>query len=243
MGNSGVCVLPNNSENISDIIKLFIGDGLFQYMVEETNRYHAQNEFRIKDRVKSVKWKDVTVKELKKFIGLILLMGKIRKDNRDEYWSTDPTIQTSLFSQVLSRDRFKQIWEFWHSSNNSNIVDDSDRLQKVRPILTYLTSKFTSVYTPQRELSLDESIIPWRDRLAFKVYNASKIIKYGVLVRMVCEATTGYICNLDIYCRQGKPLLQTITTLLEPYVNLWHHLYMDNYYNSVHTCEILLQKK
>nr|QPD02194.1 PiggyBac6 [Dichotomius schiffleri] len=57
---------------------------------------------------------------------------------------------------------------------------------------------------------------------------------------MVCESTTGYICNFEIYCGQGKRLLETIQTVLSPYTNLWHHVYMDNYYNSVENSEKLL---
>ena len=41
-------------------------------------------------------------------------------------------------------------------------------------------------------MSLDESIMPWKGGLSFKVYNASKITKYGVLIRMVRTAKTGH---------------------------------------------------
>ena len=76
-----------------------------------------------------------------------------------------------------------------------------------------------------------------------RVYNAGKITKYELLVRMVCEATSGYICNLEVYTTEGKNLIQTITLVLEPYIKLWHHVYMDSYYNSVANTEILLSKK
>lgn len=240
LGQSGVFVMPNNSESVVDVVKLFIGDDLFEYMVTETNRYRAQNPDLFRDRAKSVKWKDVTVVELKKMLGLLLLMGRVRKDTRDEYWSTEKTIQTPIFAEVMSRDRFRQIWYAWHFSNNDD-RDDRDRLKKIRPIISYFLPKFQEVYKPERELSLDESIMPWRGRLSFKVYNASKITKYGLLIRMVCEARTGYICNFRMYCGEGSRLQETILNLLEPYSNLWHHIYMDNYYNSVATCELLLQ--
>ena len=67
-----------------------------------------------------------------------------------------------------------------------------------------------SVYSPKQELSLDEAIIPWRGRLAFRTYNPGKKMKYGLLVRMVCEAVSGYICNLEIYAAEGKKLQDTV---------------------------------
>ncbi|CAF1549098.1 unnamed protein product [Didymodactylos carnosus] len=60
---------------------------------------------------------------------------------------------------------------------------------------------------------------------------------------MVCEATSGYICNLEIYCAKGLKLRDTILNLMTPYFDLWHHLYMDNYYNSVENSQILLKHK
>jgi hypothetical protein len=40
--------------------------------------------------------------------------------------------------------------------------------------------------------------------MKFTTYNPGKITKYGVLVRMVCEAVSGYICNMEIYATEGK---------------------------------------
>ena len=59
---------------------------------------------------------------------------------------------------------------------------------------------------------------------------------------MICEATLDYICNFKIYSSAGKKLQDTILSILHPFVGLYHHIYMDNYYHSVDTAELLLQK-
>jgi len=241
LGQTGVVEMPNNSESVDEVVQLFIENDLFDYMAEETNRYHSQNVDKFKDSAKSVKWKDVSAVEIKQMLGLLLLMGKVRKETRDEYWSTDRTIETPIFAQVMSRDRIHQIWYSWHFSNNETDVNERDRLKKIRPIVSYFSQKFVQVYKPQRELSLEESIVRWKGRLSFKVYNASKINKYGNLIRMVCEARTGYICNFRKYDGEGSRLQQTISHLLQPFASLWHHVYMDNYYNGVDTIKALLE--
>lgn len=58
---------------------------------------------------------------------------------------------------------------------------------------------------------------------------------------MLCEAESGYICNLEIYCANGKKLDQTIMSLLDKNLGLGYHVYMDNYYNSIRTAELLLK--
>lgn len=74
--------------------------------------------------------------ELKKMLRLLLLMSKVRKDSRDEYWSTDRIIETPIFEQVMSRDRFCQIQYQWHFSNNKTDINKGDRLKKIRPIVS-----------------------------------------------------------------------------------------------------------
>ena len=82
-------------------------------------------------------------------------------------------------------------------------------------------SKFINVYKPQRELSLDESILSWRGRLSFKVYNATNIIKYGFVIRKHCEGKPRYICEFKIYHGDGCRLQETVLLqLLEPFENL-----------------------
>jgi hypothetical protein len=53
---------------------------------------------------------DVTSAETKKFFAIIFLMGHTRRDNLKEYRSTDPFLEIPIFSKLMSRKRFEQIW-------------------------------------------------------------------------------------------------------------------------------------
>ena len=70
----------------------------FQMIYDETKRFHVQTSQNFTQSPKSLKWKEVTVEELKIFMGLILLMGYVKKDTLKDYWSTDPLIETPVFS-------------------------------------------------------------------------------------------------------------------------------------------------
>jgi hypothetical protein len=86
-------------------------------------------------------------------------------------------------------------------------------------------------------------VIPWRGRLRIRTYNPGKLTKYGLLVRVVTESSSGYIANLEIYSAEGKKLQETILSILEPYLDQNYHVYQDNYYNCVATAEHLLSRK
>jgi hypothetical protein len=59
---------------------------------------------------------------------------------------------------------------------------------------------------------------------------------------MLCEAKTGYISNMEIYTAEGKKLNDTVTSVLENNVCVHHHVYQDNFYNSVNLAENLLKR-
>lgn len=170
-------------------------------------------------------------------------MGQTRKSHWRDYWSTDPLVEAPIFRATMSRMRFEQIHTFFHLNDNTQHKSPKDRLCKIRPLLNYIIPKFQSLYTPKQELALDEAMVPYRGRISFRTYNPAKITKYGILIRMLCESESGYICNFEVYSGQGKKLQETILSVLEPYLGQWHHIYQDNYYNSVSTAELLLRKK
>jgi hypothetical protein len=87
-------------------------------------------------------------------------------------------------------------------------------------VYEYFAQKFRSVYSLKQELSLDETMISWQGHLAFRTYNPGKKTKYGLLVRMVCEAVSGYICNMEIYSAEGKMLQDTVLSLLETWATI-----------------------
>ena len=153
-------------------------------------------------------------------------MGQVRKENIRDYWSTDPTISTPIFPHTIES-----------ISDNSQQTWDSGCLFKIWPVYVYFVQKFRSLYSPKQELSLDEAMIPWWGHLKF-----GKITKYGVLVRMVCEAVSGYICNVEIYSAEGKKLEDTVLSLLGRNLGQNHYIYQDNFYNSVRLAQTLLDR-
>jgi hypothetical protein len=110
-----VNVAMGDPSDVTQVVSAVIGDDLLQLFTEQSNLYHKQNVEKWKISLKSLKWTDITSTEMKKFLGLILLMGQVRKDNVKDYWSTDPTISTPIFSHTMSRNRFEAIWQAWHS--------------------------------------------------------------------------------------------------------------------------------
>jgi len=152
-----------------------------------------------------------------------------------------PQFPQLFFSHTMSRNHSESIWQAWHFSDNSQQTQDSGRLFKILPTCEYSVQKFTSVYSP-KQLSPDEAMIPWLGHRKFRTYNPGKITKDGVPVSMMCEAESGYVCNMEIYSAERKKLENTMFSLLDRNLGQSHHIYQDNFYNSVRLAETLLDR-
>lgn len=83
----------------------------------------------------------------------------------------------------MSRDGFLNLLRCFHFAPNISPNDrtqPNDRLYKIRLLITYFNNKMNTIYYPQKELSLDESMVLWRGRLQFRQYIQNKRHKYGI---------------------------------------------------------------
>ena len=108
--------------------------------------------------------------EMKAFVGVILNMGLVQLADIKDYWSTHLTPNLPFFRSVFSRDRFLQIFWMLHVGETPSTTKRS----KIQPFLDKLLPLFQTYLTPSRELSIDESMITFRGRVAFRQYIKGK---------------------------------------------------------------------
>jgi len=86
-----------NPESVVEVMSSVIVDDLMQLLTEQSNLYHSQNAEKWKVLPKTLKWYSITPEEMRKCLGLIILMGQVRKEIIRDYWCTEPTISTPIF--------------------------------------------------------------------------------------------------------------------------------------------------
>ncbi|KAI0218647.1 PiggyBac transposable element-derived protein 5 [Lamellibrachia satsuma] len=236
----------NNAEQCCDmtaeqLFGLFFTDYLFRLIVGETNRYADQCMKKApKKGRKHTEWSEVTIPELKTWLGLLLAMGIVQKKGRlGEYWSTHWLTQTPGFNDTMPRNRFLQILRYIHFVDNEDpSIDKTNKMWKVQNVLDYLNKRFRAAYHPRRELSIDETMLKFKGRLSIKQYIKIKPVKWGIKIFTLVEAKTGYVLNLLPYVGKhedtavGKTT-QTVLDVGKHYLNKGHRFFTDNYYTSV----------
>jgi hypothetical protein len=79
----------------------------------------------------------------------------------------------TIFLELFSKRSFHLLLKFLNFVDNES--DDeatcgSKRLYKLKPILDHLNAKFRSVYAPECDVSVNESLMMWKGHLSWKVY-------------------------------------------------------------------------
>ena len=162
----GLKVNMNSKEPI-DFFKLFVTGELINTMVLETKKYPEQeikNPFRKSPHLKD--WKAITADDMRNFLGIILHMGCVKLPSFEHHWSKNELCGFRVFSKVMLQNKFQLMLRFWHVGDNEH--SPGGRLSKIMPLVVQLNNKMATIYTLDRKLSIDESIMLWRRHLIFR---------------------------------------------------------------------------
>lgn len=232
--------------------RLLLTDDFLMKIVEETN-LNAVEIFctqGVSEQSRISNWKDMTIDELLTFLGIYLHTGNIKINRLQDYWKKDPLFRVQAIADSMSRNRFLLILRALHFSRNPGPQEErpADRLYKIRPIIEFFNERMCQVYYPGRELSLDESMVLWRGRLLFRQYIKNKKHKYGIKL-YVLTTPTGMVQKFAVYTGMlddmggANHTEKVVLHLLNEKLDVGHHIYMDNYYNSYALAKILLDRK
>lgn len=128
-------------------------------------------------------------------------------------------------------------------------AENFHRLYKIRLVLSQLNRKFQEIYSPSQNISVDEGMIA-KGRLSFRQYVPAKPTKYGIKVWMVADLANRYVLNYEVYLgkepgrqRQHGLGYDVVMTMTEPFWNLNHHVFLDNFCLSPKLLQDLLDRK
>ncbi|GBL73325.1 PiggyBac transposable element-derived protein 4 [Araneus ventricosus] len=256
-GNPGLNTRMDGSSPI-EFFCIFFDDDIVGYIASETNRYAEdfieKNDLTPSSRVQ--KWKDVDSSEIRVFLGIIILQGIVQKPLQKWYWSQRPLLSTPYLKQLMSEKRFSIIMKFLHFTNNETIdleTHPQPGLRKVYEVYDAINRKFKSSYVPERDVSVDESLLLYKGRLGCKQYLPKKRARFGIKFYQLCEYSSGYIWNSLIYTGKDMPLwnespkykstTNIVMTLLEDLIDKGYCVTLDNFYTSPELAELLLSHR
>lgn len=143
-----------------------------------TNRYAIQN---------GSSWKPTDKWEIKTFIALHVRMGCLKYPRVRMYWDT--TLGLSNFSQYMTVNRFFSLRTNFHVVDNLTLSNDNkDRFKKVRPMYDCVRKRCKQLIV-ERNISIDEQIVPFTGKLNIKQYCKGNPNPWGVKIYVMCGSS------------------------------------------------------
>ena len=243
-------VMPDNSAAVY-FFQLFVDNRILGNIVRETNRY-ARQSLAAKHKDPG-SWNELSLEELKAFLGLLIGMSMHRLPCPRDYWSSDWILGVPAFAKIMPRDRFLAIWNNIHLCDNTQMPQpgepNSDKLFKVRELLEDLKTNFRLNYEPHRQQAIDEAMIKYKGRTSLKQYMPMKPIKMGIKMWCRADSTNGYLCKFDIYTGKSPQGVQhglgysVVTQLCRHIKGKWYAIFCDNFFTSYKLVEDLYRDK
>ena len=226
-----------------DFFLQFMPETIYQETARLTN-ISASLEFYNFNTNKRREYKDVTTHDIKKWFGLIFLFGIVRKYSVDTYWSTDPLLGLNCVNKIMNKNRFTEIRRFLafydkrKKAEYEKVYPPLDPFYKFRFLLDHINEVCRKNYVPERELSVDESMISYQGVHRLKVFMPRKPIKWGFKAFVLSESSSGYVCNMILnegHKRgENEDILskRVVLQILQGYEHQGYRVYMDRWYTS-----------
>ena len=235
-----------------DYFKLFFTHELLSEIVQNTNAYAVwsiRHKRIVNPRYTDPQWSmtgenDVTLDELKAFLGLQIIFGLNPVRQYSNAFSGCNFLGNQGVRRTMSQKRFEKLCQYFHVSDRekepSRGSKDYDPLFKIRTVMEKLLKLFPKYCSFSQYQCLDESMVRCKARLPYIIFNKSKPCRRGIQVFVRTDATTGYCQQFEFYLgskltksSQRGLYFDVIDRLSKPLRGSNAKLFFDNAYTSV----------
>lgn len=221
-------------------------------MVANIHKFTTMHLIRAKERSSKMNirnYYETTVNEINALIGLFLLTS-IYKSNKESSKSlfASGVKGRPIFRAVMSYRRFTVLKEALRFDDPATRDErrKTDRAAPISEMFSKLVINSQLMYTIGDRCTVDESLLPFRGRVGFRIYMPNKPGKYGIKLMVLSDARTSYFYNAYIYTGKGsdgKDLTeeerklsvptQSLITLSTPIQRSNRNITADNWFSSV----------
>ena len=208
----------------------------------------SKYEFKVKIHDKS--W-ELSLEKFEAFIALTYARGIYGKSHSTDFlWNK--TYGPKIFGETMSRSDYKKIHRFIRFDNRSTRSEriKSDKFTHIREIFDLFVENCRGAYIPTNSLTIDEQLLPMKNRCPFIVFMPNKPDKFGMKFWILAEVKLKYIVNVIPYLgalekesRLGVPLAEhVVLNLTEVVQNKGYNVTTDNFFYLSSSCKETLRQ-
>ena len=231
--------------DLLEIFELIVTDEIIDHIVIYSNLYANQSignkEFKKTSRL--CKREDITAPEIRLYLAALIYRGVLGKPKEHLYYIKNKIFETPGFRRIISHDKMVLLEKFLHFDDNEELGDSYNKAAKIQPVLEKLVKRFKLLYKLERNISIDESILLWKDCIP------KKRSRFGLKAFVLSEGSIGYVWNVILYIGRDTMLSENIDsnyhatkvvlTLMKGLLHKGHCVYIRNWYTSIEICNVL----
>ena len=178
--------------------------------------------------------------EIKAAVGLLILSGVMcsRRESMEQLWSE--RYGRPLFRATMALKRFKVFLVCARFDDKVSRLERqaNDKLAPIRFLFDNFVQKCKTLYIMSPYVCVDESLLGFRGRCSFRVYMPSKPARYGLKVWMLCDSSTNFAGNMQVYLgkephgvekQQGARVVKDLSSYLN---GTGRNITTDNFFTS-----------
>ncbi|KAJ8928139.1 hypothetical protein NQ314_019319 [Rhamnusium bicolor] len=227
--------------------KHFFTDNILDKIVLHTNEQIV---------VKSASYAEKTLtisktckEEVIALIGLLIFSGAMKNNHLNAKKMFDPIISGNIYRATMSCDRFLFLLDCLRFDDKQTRIERKklDPFAPIRDIWDEFIAICRSSYTPSSYTTLDEQLLSFRGRCAFRMFIPNKPAKYGIKLVMLCDVPTKYMIDAEPYLGKGTKTngLPLSTYYIKKLTMSIHgsnrNVTMDNWFTSISVADEILQ--
>ena len=248
-GKAGCTFDLEDDHEVLQYFRLFIDDELLYLLIVEINNYAEQQP-----STASRRWKLVSRNEIMIYLTINIIQGILKLPVEKMYWTTSDIFSTPIFPKLMTSKRYFEIKKKFHFYNNAEYnpeLHPNPKLHKIWPVFQHLNKKFSTLYIPEEDVTIDESLMLYKGRLGWVQYIPLKRARFGIKLYMLCESKSGYLFSCLIYTGKGTVIsekfkslpitCQVVLSLMDLLLDKGYCLTTDNFYTSPELSTILIE--
>lgn len=188
--------------------------------------------------------------EVKALLGLLLQSAALKSNHLPTRMLFNTKRSGSVFKACMSAERFDFLLRCFRFDDKATRRERraSDKFAPIREFWEKFIEHCKKWYEPSSYLTIDEQLVGFRGRCAFRMYIPNKPNKYGIKIVMVADSNSRYVYNATPYlgkgtnCNENVPLAtHFVKQLCEPVYGTNRNITMDNWFTSVPLASELLK--
>jgi hypothetical protein len=234
---SGPTRFAANVASVEDAFLCFISEEMLKKILLHSNT--SGNSSKTSDD----SFEEISLVELKGFIGLLLISGLLGKSRKSikSLWNRSP-LESPVFRATMSRNRFETIVSCLRFDDKLTREErkNIDKFAAIREIWSDFQNNLKKYYSVGSFVTIDEQLIGFRGKCPFRQFIPTKPDKYGIKLWLCVDANSYYVFDAVPYTgrppgqdRQRNIGANIVLQLTKPLFGSGRNVTMDNFFTSI----------